>query len=138
MALTVVFSLLASLAVALFLVPMLASRQWGGPGTGLDLVQTSDFLRPQGLTRARVAMDGEQPLAGRLLRAALAIPYLLWELLWRVALAAATLVAAVLKAAALVLFQLLWWIIKLLEHISGSSRRPPSRKLSNNGRDKAR
>lgn len=33
--LTVVFSLLASLAVALFLIPMLASRSWiGGPGIG--------------------------------------------------------------------------------------------------------
>ncbi|RKX34338.1 MAG: AcrB/AcrD/AcrF family protein [Verrucomicrobia bacterium] len=46
MALTVVFSLLASLAVALFFIPMLASRRLGTTGTpGSGKIPSSGFLR---------------------------------------------------------------------------------------------
>ena len=110
MALTVVFSLLASLGVALFFIPMLASRQVDRGLT--EPIGRSDFLRLQALSRAR-AVFGQQ---GRRWQVALSLPHLIGEVLLRVGLAAATLVAAVLKGVFLLVCELVWWLIKPVEH----------------------
>ena len=117
MALTVVFSLLASLGVALYFVPMLASRQLRrDQGSLLDQVRHSDFLRLNALERGRAAAaDRSRPLGRRLAGAAMAPPYLVYEVLWRVLAAAATLAAAAGKAAAILLFELFWWLAKPIE-----------------------
>ena len=109
MAMTVVFSLTASLAAALYFVPMLASRQVHGSDDGLlAQLQRSDFLRLQAPDRARAAMTARHlPLAERLAKAALAVSYLLYELIGRIILIALTLMAAALKLLAVVLFELL-------------------------------
>ena len=117
MALTVVFSLLASLGVALYFVPMLASRQLRRDQDSLlDQVRNSEFLQLQALERGRAALsDRSRPLGRRLAGAAAAAPYLVYEVLWRLFAAAATLAAAVVKAAAILLFELLWWLAKPIE-----------------------
>ena len=53
--LTVVFSLLASLAVALFFIPMISSRQWAQPGglTGDDEIEVSISVRVAERDRGR-------------------------------------------------------------------------------------
>ena len=112
MALTVVFSLLASLGVALFFIPMLASRQMDRRSELAEQLGRSDFLRVQALSRARAAFGQE----GRRWRVALALPHLIGEVLLRLGLAAATLAAAVLKAVFLLVCELLWWLIKPVEH----------------------
>lgn len=113
MALTVVFSLLASLGVALFFIPMLASRQMDRRSELAEQIGRSDFLRVQALSRARAAF-GQQ---GRRWRVALALPHLIGEVLLRLGLAAATLAAAVLKGVFLLVCELLWWLIKPVEHV---------------------
>ncbi len=117
MALTVVFSLAASLGVALYFVPMLASRRLSrNQGGLLDQVRHSDYLQLRALQRGRdIVADSSRPLGRRLAGAAMAPPYLVYEVLWRILVAAATLVAAVLKAAAILLFELLWWLAKAIE-----------------------
>ncbi len=117
MALTVVFSLLASLGVALFFIPMLASRQVSsGEGNMLKELGRSDFLRLQALTRARAALaeEGER-LPVRLGRSALALPYLIYETILRVLLAVAVLLATALKAVGLLLFEVLWPLLFLAQ-----------------------
>lgn len=116
MALTVVFSLLASLGVALFFIPMLASRQLNRTGGLAEQVSRSDFLRPQALSRVRAALGEEGSLWPKVIPIALALPYLVYEILLRVLLAAVTLVGAVLKAAFILVTELLWWLIKPVEH----------------------
>ena len=117
MALTVVFSLLASLGVALYFVPMLASRQLRRDQDRLlDQVRNSEFLQLRALERGRAAVsDRSRPLGKRLAGAAAAAPYLVYEVLWRIFAAAATLAASVVKAAAILLFELLWWLAKPIE-----------------------
>ncbi|MEE3260163.1 MAG: efflux RND transporter permease subunit [Candidatus Latescibacterota bacterium] len=116
MALTVVFSLLASLGVALFFIPMLASRQLNRTGGLAEQVSRSDFLRPQALSRVRSVLGEEGSLWRKVIPIVLALPYLVYEILLRVLLAAATLVAAVLKAAFILVAELWWWLIKPVEH----------------------
>ena len=135
MALTVVFSLLASLGVALFFIPMLASRLLVAAGSALgrqvslffspiptsrqgvtEQSDGSDFLRLQALSRARVVFSGSGNRWSKAAQAALALPYLIGEVLLRIGLAAATLVAAVLKGAFLLVSELLWWLIKPVEY----------------------
>ena len=117
MALTVVFSLLASLAVALFFIPMLASRKVNsGAESSLSQLVSSDFLRLSSMRRARTAlMEDEQAVPKRLLNLALAVPLLFAEAVLRVGLAAVVLVAAILKALALLLFYVLWPLAYLAE-----------------------
>ena len=117
MALTVVFSLLASLGVALYFIPMLASRQLNRDGGFVAQFGRSDFLRLQALDRARAALAGAGSLWARIPQVALVVPYFIYEILLRVTLAAATLVAAVLKAAFILVAELLWWLIKPVEHL---------------------
>ena len=135
MALTVVFSLLASLGVALFFIPMLASRLLAAAGSALgrqvalfftptptahqgatEQSDGSDFLRLQALSRARVIFSSSGNRWRKAAQAALALPYLIGEVLLRIGLAAATLVAAVLKGAFLLVSELLWWLIKPIEY----------------------
>ena len=118
MALTVVFSLLASLAVALYFIPMLASRQvQRGPAELLGALEQSNFFHLQALGWGRrvLAAPGRSG-AVRAAKAALCLPYLLYELLWRIALVVATLVAAIFKLVTILLFELMWWLIKPVEY----------------------
>ena len=119
MALTVVFSLTASLAVALFFIPMLASRRIKDTDSPGSLgVQRTDFLKLKSMERARSALaDDDASLLARLGRGAGSVPYLLYELVWRVLLATLTIVVALLKAVVMVVFELLWWVAKPLEKI---------------------
>jgi len=116
MALTVVFSLLASLGVALFFIPMLASRQLNTEGGLTEQLGRSDFLRLQALSRARAEIAKEGGILQKVPGIALALPYMVYEVLLRVLLAAVTLVAAVLKTAFILVSELLWWLIKPIEH----------------------
>lgn len=124
MALTVVFSLLASLAVALYFIPMLASRQVRHEGLGA-LLQSS-FLRLQAGTRIRAALRPERPTptAQRLRQAALVLPQLLLDLAIRIGLAVGALVAAALKGVAVLLFEVLFPIWKPLERFRWKPTRP--------------
>lgn len=117
MALTVVFSLLASLGVALFFIPMLASRQVASDQDGaFSQFARSDFLRLASIDRVRAALtDRDQSAAVRLKHIALALPHLLVELSLRIVLAVAVLVAAALKAIALLLFYILWPLVYIAE-----------------------
>ncbi len=116
MALTVVFSLLASLGVALFFIPMLASRQIDRQGELAAQLGRSDFLRLPAVSRARALFSQSGSRGRQAAQAALLLPYLIGEVLLRVGLAAATLVAAVLKGVFLLVAELLWWLIKPVEH----------------------
>ena len=116
MALTVVFSLLASLGVALFFIPMLASRQIDRQGGLAEQIGRSDFLRLQALSRARAIFSEPGSRWRKAAQGPLSLPYLIGEVLLRIGLAAATLVAAVLKGAFLLVCELLWWLIKPIEY----------------------
>ena len=116
MALTVVFSLLASLGVALFLIPMLASRQINDQGGLAEQIGRSDFLRLQALSRARAVFSEPGSWWHKAAQGGLSLPYLIGEVLLKVGLAAATLVAAVLKGIFLLVSELLWWLIKPVEY----------------------
>ena len=115
MALTVVFSLLASLAVALYFIPMLASRQMRRDGLGV--LMKSDFLRLRAATRVIAALRPESPapVSQRLVQAALVLPQLLLDLLIRIGQALAALLTATLKTVAILLFEVLFPIWKPLE-----------------------
>lgn len=117
MALTVVFSLLASLGVALFFIPMLASRQLNGQGGLAAQIGRSDFLRLQALSQARAVFSEKGNLWRKSLRGVLAVPHLVYEILLRMLLAATTLVAAVFKAVFILLSELLWSLIKPVEYL---------------------
>ena len=116
MALTVVFSLLASLGVALFFIPMLASRQIDRQGGLAEQIDRSDFLRLQALSRARAILSESGSRWRKASQVALSLPYLIGEALLKVGLAAATLVAAVLKGIFLLVSELSWWLIKPVEY----------------------
>ena len=109
MALTVVFSLLASLAVALWFIPMLASRTAGLPG----LAPESPFLRLSAGEGLRRVLDAGLAPGARLREAALVLPRLLRDLGERAVLAAAALLWAVLQGAGVILFQLLWPLVRV-------------------------
>ncbi len=116
MALTVVFSLLASLGVALFFIPMLASRQIDRQGELAKQIGRSDFLRLQALNKVRAVFNEPGSRWFKAKRVALSLPHLIGEVLLRIGLAAATLVAAVLKGTFLLVSELLWWPIKPVEY----------------------
>jgi multidrug efflux pump subunit AcrB len=124
MALTVVFSLLASLAVALYFIPMLASRQVRREGLGVLL--ESKYLRLGAATRIRVALRPETPapVTDRLRQAALVLPQLLLDLVIRLGLAVGALLAAVLKTSAILVFEVLFPVWKLLERFRWKPTRP--------------
>jgi multidrug efflux pump subunit AcrB len=115
MALTVVFSLLASLAVALYFIPMLASRQARRDGLGVLL--RSKFLHLRAATRMGDALRPAAPTSvqNRLCQAALVLPQLLLDVAIRIGLALAAVLAAALKSVGAVLFEALFPVWKLLE-----------------------
>ncbi|MFC1525315.1 efflux RND transporter permease subunit [Candidatus Latescibacterota bacterium] len=115
MSLTVVFSLLASLAVALYLIPMLASRQVRTDAGAMAQLRSHSFLRLQAVERVRSATSGGSPGRQRLLSAVVSLPLLLYEVSWRLLLVALTLVAAALKAVAILLFEVVWIPAKPIE-----------------------
>ena len=114
MALTVVFSLLASLLAALYFIPMLASRRLQQGDGDSPRLASGDFLRLHAFARARSAM-APGPLRDRAVQAALILPQLLLDLALRIPPAAAALVAAALKGAAVLLFEALWILLKPAE-----------------------
>ena len=124
MALTVVFSLLASLGVALFFIPMLASRRVrlgkkAGPGAqdakpdflgeivGSEILHLKSIriLKDAGAAHAEGRM-GNMELAGR---AALVLPILLGEFVLRVLWVLLSVVLVTLKAVAAIVATLLFW-----------------------------
>ncbi|MBT6627028.1 MAG: hypothetical protein HOB49_08470, partial [Gemmatimonadetes bacterium] len=117
MALTVVFSLMASLAVALFFIPMLASRRPTQTHAVLEQIAQSSFLQPLARIRLRRAF-GREPTASarqRLREAALVIPQTLLDLTVRVALVLASLLVVVAKTLAALVFQVIWPLVRLVE-----------------------
>ena len=110
MALTVVFSLLASLAVALYFIPMLASRQ--ARRDGFAEIVRSPYLRLPAAKRVRIALRAEaaEPTAERLRQAALVLPQLAADVLYRVGLALAAILAAAVKTVGLLLFEALFFV----------------------------
>ena len=112
MALTVVFSLLASLAVALYLIPMLASRRLHRDQDGSGREDAAgDFAK---LKAFAILRQFGSSGAGALSSLSL-VPMLLYEVVMRVLFAVFALIAAALKAAVVLLVPLLWLVAKLLE-----------------------
>ncbi len=102
MALTVVFSLLASLGTALFLIPMLASRKVETPAAGARFARGGylSFADPAGLPAWRLPFHFLGAAALRFLRAPL------------------LLVAVLVKAVAVALFLVLWPLPGLLSLVA--------------------
>ena len=117
MALTVVFSLLASLAVALFFIPMLASRQLREAAGTWDQIRSSPFLRPPALALGLQAFaDGSASVPARARAVLWSICQVILQLIARLGMAAATILAAVLKLVFLIGFETLWPLLKPLEY----------------------
>ncbi len=112
MALTVVFSLLASLATALFLIPMLASRRFGPAveGANKSRIATSDFLQFPAHPDSRW-----RELAGVLCRMAV-------RLSWALVVIMAAAVKAVTALVMVALYPLVW----LLERVLGQPTQSPA------------
>ncbi len=114
MALTVVFSLLASLCVALFFIPMLASRQIK---KNLALTQRTDFLRLETLTLARQRWhEKERSWLSQMMAIGMVLPSLVYEFGWRLLLALATIIVAVVKWVVILVFEGLWLGLKPIEY----------------------
>ena len=117
MAMTVVFSLLASLVVALFFIPMLASRQLQESAGAWQKIRSSRFLRPPALEQGLSALtDSTLPTRVRVMATISSLYRILFQLVGRLGIAMATLIVAVLKFATLVGFETVWWLLKLLEY----------------------
>jgi multidrug efflux pump subunit AcrB len=120
MALTVVFSLLASLGVALFFIPMLASREvnLGKKETGpmTELAQ-SQILQMRSVASIRAAVDAgkrqEIGLPGLAGRVVVGIPWVLGEFLARVLWVVLVASVLVIKAAMVILGCLLFYPLAL-------------------------
>ena len=126
MALTVVFSLMASLAVALFFIPMLASRRPTQTHAVLEQIAQSSFLQPLARIRLRRAFDreGTSSVRQRLREAALVIPQTLHDLTVRVVLVLASLLVVVTKTLAALVFQVIWPLVRLADVWRPSSAGP--------------
>ena len=118
MALVVVFSLLASLAAALFLLPMLASRRISTPAGRHTELLKADILKFRAVDRIREATAGPKSLRamvgvyGRCLKA---MPLLAWEWLWRTLLILTGTICVILKFVSILLGITLWPLTKALE-----------------------
>ena len=82
-------------------------------------MRTSDFLRLGAVERLGRCLTGEGELTpgGRVREAALVPPTLVLELLMRVLQAAATLLGAAVRGVAVILFEVLWPLLKLMERL---------------------
>ena len=114
MALTVVFSLLASLLVALFVIPMLASRQIDTGGTPINY---RSFLKPsigRNFTELKALVENSSGSGAKFKSASAGWLKILlketWTLLCKILLVFATLVVVLLKGAVLILAALPLWI----------------------------
>lgn len=112
MALTVVFSLLASLCVAMFFIPMLASRQMhlgGGERGALGDMAQSDILRLHSVAwlRQSVVQRRELGIAVLIRRGLLAFGWIAGEFVWRVLWVLFVVLLTALKAVAVILGSLL-------------------------------
>ena len=122
MALTVVFSLLASLLVALFVIPMLASRQIDTGGTPINY---KSLIKPsinRNFTELKALVDnsrGPGQKTGTACRGWSKILLLeTWALLYKIVLALTTLAVAVIKGAVLILAALPLWIVAFVHRKS--------------------
>ncbi|MFH1007720.1 MAG: efflux RND transporter permease subunit [Candidatus Latescibacterota bacterium] len=127
MSLTVVFALLTSLAVALFFIPMLASRRITRSGDGaMQRLTSADILRLNVLSSRDQEPRGKR---GSLWRILLRLPRLLVEWTWRTAAVLGTMLSVLLKAIFLLLFTTLYPLIACARymgsHIARSERRHP-------------
>ena len=122
LALTVVFSLFASLAVALFLIPMLASRSFGqsGPGT-LDSLLQHSVLRFSSMDKVVALRDddhaGRTGLWHKFTTAVTAILFTLVLVPWRLVKLSGAFLLSLLKGIALFPLALVLPVIALLERI---------------------
>ena len=108
MALTVVFSLL----VALFFIPMLASRRMMPPADGrLSEAVQSSYLRLPSLARLQAAYMGKNNLSRRLIEFFNALLGLLLEFGYRLIWALTTVAAVLIKSVAVILGGLLGWLL---------------------------
>ena len=114
MSLTVVFSLLASLAVALFFIPMLASRririgERGSQPAGA--VFNSELLQFRSLVRLR-ELAGDRSLTqvpSVVLKGLVYLPWLIFECVWRTLWVALAILIVVLKAVCVILAPVLYF-----------------------------
>ena len=128
MSLTVVFALLTSLAVALFFIPMLASRRIEGSEEGVmrKLVR-ADILRLNALSSGNGKDENPKPKRRSFWTALARLPHLLFEWIWRTAAVLGTMLSVLLKAIFLLLLTTLYPVIagalNVVERIAHSERR---------------
>ena len=123
MSLTVVFSLVASLAVALFFIPMLASRQLriAGPGSGdtgstVGEMFNSELLQFRSLVRLKELAGDRSPkrVTARALKAVVYVPWLVFEFIWRTLWVVLAFLIVVLKAAFVIVSPILYFPVAAL------------------------
>ena len=150
-AMTVVFSLLASLLVALFFIPMLASRQVktmripglasgspSNPGAGIHPEEEINFLRFNFLSRLRRPDETAETVGKqRFSLSYLYLPFLgIWEFLKKILLLIVAFLCVVLKGAAILLAGLLYLtiipnlILKFIAKRRSSSETLPDRAVT--------
>ena len=123
MSLTVVFSLVASLAVALFFIPMLASRQIriagsgsGRTGSSVGDMFNSELLQFKSLARLKkLAGDRSRTrLPALVLKALVYVPWLVMEFIWRTLWVLLAILIVILKAVCVVLAPILYFPVAAL------------------------
>ena len=126
MAMTVVFALLASLGVALFFIPMLASRRMnlGGEGdtdsTGtLGSAARSGIAQLKSVDRLRNLADDEGSAGRKIGIAAMCVPHLLFEFVVRVLWIVSSALVVALKAVVLVLATILFPLAAGIQRLRG-------------------
>ncbi len=121
MSLTVVFSLVASLAVALFFIPMLASRQIRVAGSGragatVGEMFNSELLQFSSLARLRELAGDRSPkrVPALVLRGLVYVLWLVVEFVWRTLWVVLAILIVVLKAALVLLAPILYFPLAAL------------------------
>lgn len=123
MSLTVVFSLVASLAVALFFIPMLASRQLriAGPGNGdagstVGEMFNSELLQFGSLNRLKelAGNRSSKRLPALALKAAFYLAWLVFDFIWRTLWVVLAILIVVLKAVLVILAPIVYFPVAAL------------------------
>lgn len=117
LSLTVVFSLIASVAVALFLIPMLASRELdvSKAGISIDKIKSMDFMRFRSLENLRaLSEDNSSTLMDKLVGYPLNTMRLLGEFGFKFVLMVSVIILITLKVFLIILLTLLSPIISLI------------------------